>query len=72
MKYRKKTPRLVLKFIDSDTDEILFEVNDRTWLNVGEYFSDFNVTSIFRTEMKDRVMPKNLMILAVGEFILDD
>ena len=68
MRYAKQSPRLTVKFIDSDTDTILFEVKDRTWMNVGEYFSDFNVNSILTQELKNKEMPKNILIIAVGEF----
>lgn len=70
MKYKKATPRLTVKFVDSDTNEILFEVKDRTWMNVGEYFSDFNVSSMLTQELKNKVIPKNIIIIAVGEFEL--
>ena len=40
MRYSKATPRLTVKFIDSDTDKILFEVKDRTWMTVSELLTD--------------------------------
>jgi len=70
MKYKKATPRLTAKFIDSDTNNILFEVKDRTWMNVGEILNDGAIDSIMKTEWKNKELPENLMVLVVGEFQL--
>lgn len=70
MKYSKSTPRLIVKFIDSDNDKVLFEIKDRTWMNVGEVLTDYGVDSIMKTEMKNKYMPKNLMVLVVSEYEL--
>jgi hypothetical protein len=72
MKYIKKTPRITVKFIDADTEEILFEIKDKTWMDVGQNFSDFNVSSILTQELKNKSIPKNILIIAVGEFKLVD
>ena len=68
MRYSKKTPRLTVKFVDTDTNEILFEVKDRTWMNVGELMTDGAITSIMQHEWKNKELPENLMVIAVGEF----
>ena len=70
MKYTKETPRLLVKFIDSDTDTVLFELKDRTWMNVGEILTDFAVDSIMKNEWKNKKVPKNLMVLVVSEYSL--
>jgi hypothetical protein len=70
MKYAKATPRLTVKFVNSDTNDILFEVKDRTWMNVGELLTDSAITSIMNTEWKNKRVPTNLMVLVVGEFEL--
>ena len=70
MRYAKSTPRLTVKFINSDTNEILFEVKDRTWMTVGELLTDGAITSIMNTEWKNKKVPANLMVLVVGEFEL--
>lgn len=69
MKYAKTTPRLVVKFVDADTNKVLFEIKDRTWMNVGEVLNDGAVSSIMSTEFKG-TPPENLMILTVGDFEL--
>lgn len=69
-KYISETPRLTVKFINSDTEELLFETNDRTWLNIGEALTDYFDDIIMQTEMKNKKMPKKIMILVVKELSL--
>lgn len=68
MKYIKNSPRLTVQFVNSDTEEILFEVKDRSWMNVGDILTDHAVESIMKNEYKDKKMPENLMVLVVSEF----
>lgn len=68
MKYKKNTPRLTVKYINADTEETVFEVNDRNWMNVGELLSDYYVTEVMRQNIKK--LPKNLLVLVVGEYKL--
>ena len=70
MIYKKATSRLAVKFVDSDTEEVLFEVNDRSWMNVGDILTDGAITSIMANEYKNKPLPDNLMVLVVGEFEL--
>jgi len=70
MKYIKSTPRLTVKFVDSNTNKILFEIKNRTWMNVGEVLTDGAVDSIMKNELKNKRMPENLMVLVVGEYQL--
>jgi hypothetical protein len=72
MNYRKTTPRLSVKYIDANTEDVLFEVNDRNWMNVGELLTDHFVDSVVKKEL-DAVKtpyPRNLMVLVVGEYSL--
>lgn len=68
MKYVKNTPRLTVKFIDSDTDETLAEIQDRTWMNVGEVLTDYYVTEFMKKSELNNIAPENLMILVVAEY----
>jgi hypothetical protein len=70
MRYEKQTPRLTVKFVDSDTNTVLFELKDRTWMNVGDLLNDGAVSSIMTNEWKNKKVPQNLMVLVVGEFDL--
>jgi len=70
MRYTKITPRLTVKFVNSDTNKILFEVKDRTWMNVGDILSDGAIDSIMKNEWKNKKFPDNLMVLVVAEYEL--
>ena len=72
MKYVKKTPRVDVKFIDPVTEEVLFEIKDRSWMNIGEIFSDGIVSSIIQNEYKDKkFVPKSVLVMAVAEYNLE-
>ena len=70
MSYTKKNSRVDVKFIDADTEKTLFEIKDRTWLTVGEIFSNGVATALIEQEFKNKKCPKNVMVIAVGEFEL--
>lgn len=70
MRYSKTNPRLTVKFVDTNTNEILFEIKDRTWINVSELLTNNAITNIMKNEWKNKELPENLMILVVGEFEL--
>jgi len=71
-KYKKETPRLSVQYVNADTEEVLFEINNRTWMNVGELLTDAYVNKIVERELSGAVIepPKNLMVLVVGEYKL--
>lgn len=69
MSYAKDTPRITVKIIDADTEDIILEYNDRTWMNVGEMFQDYYVNELIKNDLpKTQKKPKNLMVLAVAEY----
>lgn len=67
MRYTKENPRLTVQFIDADTEQILFQVNDRTWMNVGDILTAHAVDAIMKNEY-DGKFPENLMVLVVSEY----
>jgi len=69
-KYKKITPRLTVQYVNSDTEEVLFEINDRTWMNVGELLTNEYVDRVVKAELNhlNVDLPKNLMVLVVGEY----
>ena len=69
-KYIKDTPRLTVKFIDADTEKTILELKDRTWMTVGEILTDYTVDSIVKSELKDKKLPQNIMVLVVSEYTL--
>lgn len=70
MRYIKQNSRLKVQFIDSDSEEVLFEIKDRNWMNVGEILTDHAVANIMRNELSEEQFPQNLMVLVVSEFEL--
>lgn len=70
MKYTKNTPRLTVKYVNADTEETIFEINDRNWMNVGELLSDYYVNEIVKQNI-DHELPENLLVLVVGEYTLN-
>jgi hypothetical protein len=70
MRYVKDTPRIAVKYINEDTEETIYEINDRTWMNLGEVVTDYFVENLFQTELKSKKRPKNLMVLCVTKFKL--
>lgn len=72
MKYVKETPRVIVKFVDAVTEEVLFELNDKSWMDIGQLFSDGVVTSIFQNEYKNKKFaPKKILVIAVADFKLE-
>lgn len=69
-KYTKETPRLTVKFFDGDTQEKLFEISNRTWMDVGEMFTDNNVTELMKQTIQEENLPENVIVLVSGEYLL--
>jgi hypothetical protein len=65
-KYAKISPRIPVKFINNNTEEELFEIIDRSWMNVGELFPDHAVTALMNQELKNRPEPDEIMVMAVA------
>lgn len=68
MRYIKENPRLKVQFYNNDNDELLFEIHDRTWMNVGEILTTHYVTKLMNNELKGRVLPEKLLVLVVSEY----
>jgi hypothetical protein len=68
IRYSKETPRLTVKFYDGDTEEKLFEINNRTWMDVGELFSDHQVSALISQSFDDP--PENVIVIVSGEYSL--
>ena len=71
-RYIKDTPRLKVKFIDADTETTILELNDRTWMNIGELLNDHAVDAIIKSEIRDKKLPENIMVLVVAEYTLHE
>lgn len=69
MKYRKENPRITVKIVDSDTDEVILEYKDRTWMNVGELFQSGVLNRVIENDLPDNISPpENLMVIAVSDY----
>jgi hypothetical protein len=67
--YIKEQPRLTVKFLDgNNTSKVLFEVNNRDHMNVGEMFSDTYVTSLINQTIAEQNLPDNVLVLVSANF----
>ena len=71
-KYIKDTPRLTVKFINADTEVTILELKDRTWINIGELLNDHSVDAVVKSEIRDKKLPENIMVLVVAEYTLHE
>lgn len=71
-KYIKETSRIPLKFINANTEEVIFEIKDRNHLNIGEMFPSFAVNSVMEHEYKGKKLPKKLLLIAISEYTLEE
>jgi hypothetical protein len=71
-KYYKETARIDVKFIDAQTEETILEVPDRNWMNVGEILTAHHGDALIREKLKDKKLPKKILVLVVSELILGD
>lgn len=70
VKYIKDKSKIDVKFYDSVTDDVLIEIGNRNWTNVGELFVDKIVDSVMHTDSK--TLPKKIMVMAIAEYTLVD
>ena len=69
VRYIKNTPRLTVKFLDGDdTSKLLFEVNNRDHINVGEMFSDTYVSALIQQTIDEQNLPDNVLVLVTGQY----
>lgn len=67
--YIKNVPRLTVKFLDgNNTNKLLFEVNNRDHMDVGEMFSDTYVTSLIKQSIQEQNLPDNVLVLVSSNF----
>lgn len=64
MRYRKDTPRVNIIFINDNTEEVLLEIDNRTWMDMGQLFSDGNIDNVMKNELKGKTLPKNIRVIA--------
>lgn len=67
--YSKESPRITAQYFNSETDELLFEIKNRSWMDIGELFSDNNLNVIIKNELKNKILPENVMLIAIADNI---
>lgn len=67
MLYAKETPRIPIKYIDGETNDLLFEIGNRTWNDVGEMLSDNNVSELIKKQNFDK-NPEVVRVLLVVDY----
>jgi hypothetical protein len=68
-KYINKTSRLSVKFFNADTNEQLFEISNRNWMDVGEMFAAHNVSELINQTIEEQNLPDTVIVLTSGEYI---
>lgn len=63
--YRKSTPRINVKFINGDNNELLMEIPNRTSMDINEIFSDDFITKLM---MKNEVNCDNIRVLVLVDY----
>ena len=67
-RYAKQSPRLAVKFIDGKTNELLFTIEDRSWMDIAELFTDHYVDEIIKQQFKGKIMPEHVVVLVAGNY----
>lgn len=71
MERYKKEGGIRIEVVNPENDDILFEITNRNWSNLGEVFNDHHFSTICNYEMqKLSYKPKKIMLVAVAEFEL--
>ena len=69
MKYTKDNHRLNIKFINAETNELLFEVKDKSWMEVGDFFTDHYVDQLIKRTCQNN-LPKSVIVLLNKQYNL--
>ena len=67
MKYIKVEPRINTQIIDAKTEKSLITFNDRTWINLGEVFTEAAVTNMIEQQFKN-AGPDEILVIAVNRY----
>lgn len=67
-KYVKDNPRIETQFVDGKEEEILFEINNRTHMNVGEIHSEYFTTTLTIKEVDEDELPDELLVISISRF----
>lgn len=68
--YRKDNHRLSIKFIDANTNNQLFEIEDKAFTELGDFYSDVHVDRLIKQVIDENNLPDNVLVLTIGDFKL--
>jgi len=73
MRYIKESPRISVKIYNSETEELLIAITDRSWMNIGEIFPQANINALLEQEFKNKkhLMPKKVLVMVAEEYVLE-
>lgn len=69
MRYAKNSPRLTVNFFNED-DELLFQIDDINWMEVGKFLSDHTVNELVMRTLGEEDLPYKVNVVVQGEFDL--
>lgn len=70
LQYMKEVPRLTVVFYDGDTNQKLFEVKDRDWMNIGDLMTNHHVSELIFRTIKEENLPDSVKVKIEGQFFL--
>jgi len=69
-KYKAESTKLLIKFVDSSTNKLLFEIRDRNPTNVGELLSSYYVNEIVCENIAESDRPASVTVLVINTYNL--
>lgn len=74
MKYSKDTSRITVSIYDSETEELILKIPNRTWMDIGQIFTSHNVTELIKNEINNRNIapPSKILVMIAEEYTLTD
>ena len=70
-RYSKKNPRLNVAFYDDETDELLFEINHFTALEIEKALADHYVTELVNKAFEGKKLPQRIGVYVSGIYELN-
>ena len=70
-RYLKDTSRLDVKFLNGDNPkEVLFEVKNRTAMDIGDMFVNAYVDQMIKQTVSEKELPSSIIVLVTSEYFL--
>ena len=65
-RYVNESARINVKFIDSKTENVIFDIKDRNWMDMNQLFPASTVSSLMERDAK--IEPDEIMVIAVAYY----